>query len=417
MYPTKLFLLICLLCGLGLLACQSPELATEPTPIAQNTAVTATPIPKEVAPTATNTSTSTVEPTDTPTNTPTVQPTMTSTPKPSNTPIPSPTFTSTPTEPLPIGLEYLISGDLYQVNENGEAVLVPNGRTNTSADGAVTLVVTPDAPFYQEESFGEAFWQNNEINTYAPLSIPNFGDGAISDWWLAEPDWVLLHLALGGSWSESGWPQSGIVRTDGTGYRFLGGFAAVNPVGEWIAYRKDFWTRLEPSEQTGMWLTNIQTGADFKIDFATYGLPDVVNDCVGRPTWSPNGRFLTFFIFSNCGLPHYGTIFIDTWENSAELLPIRYGGPEGPPTAPFWSPTGEFLIIQGAYEMRSANWILTSDQTIYHELEMGLYGRWINDSQLVYLDYNSYRWLLFDVETLGTTAVTLPEGAYIKEFP
>lgn len=408
MKPITLFYFVLSIIVLLAASCQDETLIVEPTVIVEVTAVSPTETP---SPHPTPSATATIQP---PTATTTPLPTLTQTPSPTFTA--SPTVEPTPTATFPVGLEYFIQGTQYVVDAANEAVIIPTQSFYNSPDEAITLVMTPDAAYYVDVAAGEAFWQVNESNTYLPLNIDNFGEGIVSDWWTAEPDWVLLSLALGGSWTESDLPQSGIVRVDGAGYQFLGGAAAANPAGEWVAYQGSYSTRLEPSEKKGIWLYNIKTREDFQIDFVSYGLPEVINDCVGKPTWSPNGRYLTFFIFSNCGLAHSGTMHIDFWGSKATLIPIRYGGPEGPPSAPFWNASGEYLLVQGNGDVHGI-WILKEDTTFFNILEMGLYGRWINKTQLIYSDYETGKWMLFDVETNKNMPIILPANAYIDQSP
>ena len=145
-----------------------------------------------------------------------------------------------------------------------------------------------------------------------------------------------------------------MVNTDGTGFQLLDPdnlthtfLPALSPDGQTIAYDRGGDNASEDGILTP-WLFHLEDGpAPF--DYAAYGFTPVPDLSFGQAAWSPDGRYLAWVVggeLSGDGEWQIGIAMFDLETQSVELF-NPYAPTSGPFVAgwepPTWSPNGEWL--------------------------------------------------------------------------
>jgi hypothetical protein len=327
----------------------------------------------------------------------------------------APSATDTPSQPvvwdeLPPGLVFSTSQGLWlvkadeqplQIHNNPQAVLSPDGTQLLSYD-----------PLQQD------------------LWLLDLAAGAISNlirrpdrteccfqWWPQRPDVVLLNSTVVGA--ESGPGLMGYLSTinlDGEGYQILDpehdsgpGQFAPSPDGQTIAY----------GGGSNGWL--YRWGGPEAFAPADYGL--VVRDGVeiAQPAWSPDGARLAWIVKGNLavdGSLRTGVGVFDLESRTARVLHPYEPQGVGWPSAPVWSPDGEWLAFSDSSPSDQAGLWVVRTEGLWEEVHLGLGGNpvWSPDGQWLafqgFLQDGLPAYLLAQAETWQTQPLNIPTDRY-----
>ena len=313
--------------------------------------------------------TTTPFPSSTPTPTFIVRPVGTATPvvgvTPSPTPGPSPTMTPVPAFP---GFIYHNEEGLWQVQANWQPRhLSARPEAKLSPDGQRLLYIEN----------GDVFVQGLDEGEVVNVTAGSGRDHLYAQWWQARPETLVLMSRERGS-AEPNAGQLTLASADGADYRVVSdspSFAlpAPGPDGQTIAY----------DEAGAAILYDVGAGAQ-PFDPAAYNLPpDVTVPRIASPAWSPDGEALAWMMAVQGG--NYGNengwdvvagIF-DLQSRSATLLhpfrPVGRGGWFPPPT---WSPDGRWLTFHVETGNETGGlWVAASDGSSERQLTQNVNSR------------------------------------------
>jgi hypothetical protein len=287
---------------------------------------------------------------------------------------PAPTGTATPTQPitwesLPPGLAYTTSNGLWLIDSNEQPVQIHN---NPHA------VISPDGTrLISYDNLQQDAWLLN-LTEGAIWNLTRRPDRVecCFQWWPERPDVVLFYSTESAEPGPNTTYYLSMINTDGEGYQVLdaehdtntlsgpGQFAA-SPDGQTIAYS---------SGGIG-WLYRWEGAQVF--DPADYGL--IVRDGVeiAQPAWSPNGSRIAWIVKGNLavdGSLRAGVALFDLETRTAQVLHPYEPQGAGWPSAPVWSPDGQWLAFgDGSPSDDAGLWVARANDPL-EEYHLGLGG-------------------------------------------
>ncbi|MDH5506930.1 MAG: hypothetical protein OEZ02_06885 [Anaerolineae bacterium] len=318
---------------------------------------------------------------------------------------------------LPAGLIYLASDGIYEVDLEG--------LSNRIAEGAnfdVHTHVSPDGQYAVHNNSNYDDLHIISLHENRTINLTNTTDRiecCAAGWWLSQNAFLFGSI---GSSDEQG-PSSGylsMVSLDGSEYTVLdpdqqsATAPAPSPNTAVIAYDRG----LEP------WLYYLGTGP-VKFDLSKYGLNAPSDSKFGSPAWSPDGKFLAWVAgggFADNGDWRIGIAIFDMEQQTSTLLHLYSPvGSGGWPSAPVWSPDGQWLAIHSPGEKtRGDHWAISVDGTQEHYLGSAGYPFWSPDSRwLIYTawpsngtSYLDAQIMVLDMNSGTSNQLTLPQGSF-----
>jgi Tol biopolymer transport system component len=231
-------------------------------------------------------------------------------------------------------------------------------------------------------------------------------------WWPGNDDLVVF-----GSWElgDDLGPTSGylsMISIDGGEYRVLADDpsntdAALQPNGSIIAYDLG----------DTVWLYHLDLDKRELFDVGLYGLNILKGMRVTSPSWSPDGKKLSWWVSGVFSPPLDGSTALAVFEledGNVELLhpysPIGTGG--GLP-APIWSPDGNWLAVRTLSEAHKIDlWVISTDGNEEYHLGFASNPVWKPDSNaLIFKALSDDRVKMTEVGDWTQQFINLPPGS------
>ena len=357
----------------------------------------------------------------------------------------------------PSGVVYRTADGLWQVNDNGDSVLLVNLSKGSSAalspDGNRLLYGVDADP---SDQYSVSAQQSNrysviDLLTKTETELKPDSKYAVCDatWWKMQPSTILAMVQpiaeVGGMvcqgipalFSLNGKPFSTIGSEPTEYYSF-----AASPDGKAIAF-----------DQGGVpWLYHEKKGAT-PLDLAGYGFPKLTEAFFSNPAWSPGGHQLAWVIAGKLGneerqgigvfnLQDRSSRFLFPYEvegfdggrsyivwSSDEkhfavwnfgkdlmwVLAVNEIGPRLTESAsnPVWSPNGKLLVYTG--QNRNLKIFSPKDQST-KPIGNGTPIKWNPNSQQLIFVTNDHSVQLLDVNQRNVQHLDLPRGATVLEW-
>ena len=319
---------------------------------------------------------------------------------------------------LPPGLLYYTTEALWQIDANEQPVeIYSNPGAVLSPDG--TQLVTYDmaqGDLYLFDLGSGTGWYLARTPDRLERS---FG------WWTERPNVVLLTSSdLGAEPEPALMGYLTAIDTRAMDYRILDPDHDTGP--GWIAPSPDGRTIAYGGGSTG-WLYSWDEGTE-PFDPSNYGLTGSKSIQIGSPAWSPDGTRLAWVVgggFGPGGDYRVGIGVFDLQSQAAWVLhPYSAAGRGGWPSAPVWSPDGQWLAYTAAAldPADSGLWVMRADGQGEDEHLLGLGGNpiWSPDSD--WLAYNGVfenrgpAILLAEAGTWGVRELSLSANAYLADW-
>ena len=292
---------------------------------------------------------------------------------------------------------------LWQVGTcGGHFQLSTQSNMQISSDGSQALYTKDDDIWVVDLLSGD---EQNLTNTPDRVEV-------YPQWWHGNENLVVF-----GSWgsSEDLGPTAGylsLISADGGGYRVLvdqpsNTVAAPQPKGSKIAYDLG----------DTVWLYHMDLGESELFDVSLYGLNILKGMRIGSPSWSPDGKKLTWWVSGVFSPPQDESTALAVFNLDAgtvELMhpytPIGTGG--GLP-APIWSPDGNWLAANTLSEAHKTDlWAIRAEGGEEHLLGFASYPVWRPDSgALAYKAWPDDGIKLIELGDWGLETLDFPPGS------
>jgi hypothetical protein len=330
-------------------------------------------------------------------------------------PFPRPTPGELEITPPP-GLIYRTADGLWRVGADGESVhvfvrpdVVLFPGTLPDIEGAQALLLQSATAASENTDVWLVDLRSGEERN---LTAEGGRIECCPQWWPARPEVIIL-----GSWpsdTDIG-PSTGYltaVSLDGTEYHALDeeyvsyAMPALSPDGGTIAY-----------DRAGTaWLYRWDRGPE-PFDATSYGLTEASDLRIASPAWSPDGRKLAWVAGADFGQGwQMGVAFFDLQEKTYRLLhPYEPAGAGGWPSAPVWSPDGQWLAFNlwPASDLAEEGlWLFHASGQDDHYLGQSYGPVWSPDGNRLAFNRESGVWM-YDLVAWRLHQVTLPPGAQV----
>jgi len=272
------------------------------------------------------------------------------------------------------------ANETWRINQNGfPEKTYPQAGGHPSPDGTKLLLERDDDLWIADLATG----------TETNLTGGNQRLEADGQWWQANPATIVFSSID----QEQGWGMSAgqptVMSLDGSNYQTLADTSsfwgpAPSPDGDTIAF----------DSGEAAWLYHLNSGVREQFDTAAQGMESPADLKIGSPSWSPDGKELTWWAGASFGGGPFqmGLVVFDLQGKTARFLhqyqPVGGSGGWLPPAQ--WSPDGQWLAFTTRGEGRTPElWIARSDGGEAHALGAGALPLWSPDSQqLIYLTYD-----------------------------
>jgi Tol biopolymer transport system component len=233
-----------------------------------------------------------------------------------------------------------------------------------------------------------------------------------AQWWPGHDDLILF-----GSWDpgedlgiSAGYLS--IISVDGDGYRVLGdqpseAIPAPQPGGSMIAFNLE----------DGAWFYDLDSGESESFDVRSYGLDIHEGIEIGSPSWSPDGKKLTWWVSGSFSPSMDGSVALvifDLEDKNVQVLhPYSPNGTGGGLPKPVWSPDGKQLAMVTLGEAHKVDlWVIDAEDGGEHLLGFASNPVWHPDSDaLVYQAWSVDVIKMIDIYNWELQTLDLPPGS------
>jgi Tol biopolymer transport system component len=274
---------------------------------------------------------------------------------------------------LPPGLIYTTATGLWLVETDEQPLQVYNDlQAVLSPDGARLISYDTNRQ--------DAWLIDRDSGEIASLTDSADRQECCFRWWSARSDMVLFSSTPTGSdYDPYNAGYLSAIDLDGQNYRILDtehstgpGQFAPSPDGTTIAYG---------GGSVG-WLYRWGTGPE-QFDPASYGLAGYGEVQIANPAWSPDGRRLAWILKSDIAVGggyRAGVVIFDLESRTAQVLHQYEAQGIGWPSAPAWSPDGEWLAMgDGSPGQNAGLWVVRADGQQERHLGLGGNPVWSPD--------------------------------------
>ncbi|HSH05130.1 MAG TPA: hypothetical protein VLL52_21625 [Anaerolineae bacterium] len=289
----------------------------------------------------------------------------------------------------------------YWVNELGEGVEIPNNwRVSPDGKWGIAFENMVFDPFVETYP-GEVYLHNRDSGEAILLPVGNVMQANLMSWWEAEPEWIILNVAHDGSGVSAyyGPVETGVVKVDGSTYHWLHevegegqvGLPAPNPQGRWLAY-----------EDGGEgWLFDVMTETSAPLVWSNFGLDWDDGVEVKMPSWSPNGRYLSWARVDWSG---YVVLDLET-QTGMVVDELKVAGDEGWRLPPQWAPDSQSFVIQGATDTEFMSVQMSVGGEVLQSWPNMMELRWVGERYLVGRG-GGIPWTILEVDGDGREVLT-----------